>query len=199
MNISFVTLGCKVNTYETEALWELLQDRGYQRVDNMEDADYVVINTCMVTQVAEGKSKQMIRRAIAKNPHTQVVVMGCLSQMERETIAKIPGVIIIVGTKDRERIPDLLDMYRRDPQPLILDSSYLKKEPYDALSLKKFQIHQRAFLKIQDGCDQFCSYCIIPYTRGRVRSKPLEVVLKEADALAKIHPEIVLTGIHTDA
>ncbi len=199
MNVAFVTLGCKVNTYETEAIWELLQDRGYQRVDRMEDADYVVINTCMVTQVAEGKSKQMIRRAITKNPHTQVVVMGCLSQMEKETIAQIPGVIIIVGTKDREQIPDLLDLYRRDPQPLILNSSYMKQEPYDALSLQKFQIHQRAFLKIQDGCDQFCSYCIIPYTRGRVRSKPLEVVLEEADALAKMHPEIVLTGIHTGA
>lgn len=199
MNVALMTLGCKVNTYETEAVWELLKERGYQRVDRMEDADFVVINTCMVTQVAEGKSKQMIRRAISKNPHTQVVVMGCLSQMEKETIAKIPGVIVIVGTKDRERIPQLLDIYRHERQPLILDSAYRKNEPYDALSLHTFQIHQRAFLKIQDGCDQFCSYCIIPHTRGRVRSKPLEVVLEEAGLLAKIHPEIVLTGIHTGA
>jgi threonylcarbamoyladenosine tRNA methylthiotransferase MtaB len=197
MKIALTTLGCKVNTYETEAVWELLDRRGYTRVEPNEWADVYLINTCLVTNTGEAKSRQMIRHPLKINPNAVLVVMGCLAELKPESIANIENVKIIVGTKDRDRIPDLLDDYfskgfcHREVQHLE------NEEPYDNLTLSAFSSQQRAFLKIEDGCNNFCSYCIIPYARGRVRSKAKESVLNEARILAKKHPEIILTGIHT--
>ncbi len=197
MKVALTTLGCKVNSYETEAVWEKLEGCGYERVDDQEVADIYIINTCMVTNTAEAKSRQMIRHPLKKNPDAIVVVMGCLSQLKAEEILAIKGVKIVVGTKDRDKIPDLIRQYRETSEPINHVKDTGEPADYDNLTIHDFSDHQRAFLKIEDGCNNFCSYCIIPYTRGRVRSKPRELVLEEAKNLAKRHVEIILTGIHT--
>jgi len=196
MRVRFVTLGCKVNTYESEAVWELLEKDGYERCDRGK-ADVYIVNTCMVTRTAEQKSRQQIRHLNRENNEAAIVVMGCLSALKEDEIATTHGVVITIGTKDRNKIPGLLKDYFQDKKKYRAPKEDLQPLAYDNLSLSKFQSHQRAFLKIEDGCDNFCSYCIIPYTRGRVHSKPREVVLEEASLLARTHSEIVLTGIHT--
>ncbi len=196
MKVRFVTLGCKVNAYETEAVWELLANRGYERVDAGR-ADVYIINTCMVTATAEQKSRQAARHLFRENPRAVIVVMGCLVALKPEDTAAIDGVVISLGTRDRDKIPDLLDEYFQTKRPISLAVPPSEQVAYDNLTISAFSDHQRAFLKIEDGCDNFCSYCIIPYARGRVRSKPRNLVLQEARELARHHVEIVLTGIHT--
>lgn len=197
MRAGFLTLGCKVNSYETEAVWELLRDRGYERGEFSAANDVYVINTCSVTNTGEAKSRKMIREA-ARHPGAIVVVMGCFSQLRAEEVAAIEGVSIVVGTHDRHRIPDYLEEFRRLGQPQNLVAPLLPQTPFEDLHIRRFEHHRRAFLKIQDGCDNFCSYCIIPYARGRVRSRQPEEVLREAENLvANGFREIVLTGIHT--
>ncbi|MBN2504799.1 MAG: tRNA (N(6)-L-threonylcarbamoyladenosine(37)-C(2))-methylthiotransferase MtaB [Bacilli bacterium] len=197
MKIALTTLGCKVNSYETEAVWEKLNALGHERVDDSEFADVYIINTCMVTNTAEAKSRQMIRHPLKHNPNAIIVVMGCLTQLKAEEILSIEGVKIVVGTKDRDLIPQLLDRFQETKIPINHVNETSEPTTYDNLVINDFFDHQRAFLKIEDGCNNFCSYCIIPYTRGRVRSKKRELVLQEAEALARRHVEIVLTGIHT--
>ncbi len=197
MKVALITLGCKVNAYETEAVWEKLHEAGYARVEPDEVADVYVINTCMVTNTAEAKSRQMIRHPLKYNPEAIIVVMGCLSQLKAEAMLEIEGVKIVLGTKDRDKIPHLIERYLQTGEPTNFVKEYDKHDPYDNLVISDFYDHQRAFLKIEDGCNNFCSYCIIPYTRGRVRSKPKDLVLKEAEELGKRHKEIILTGIHT--
>ncbi|MDD3113164.1 MAG: tRNA (N(6)-L-threonylcarbamoyladenosine(37)-C(2))-methylthiotransferase MtaB [Candidatus Izemoplasmatales bacterium] len=197
MKVALTTLGCKVNTYETEAIWEQLKMKGFTRVDFNELADLYVINTCMVTNTGEAKSRQMIRHPLKLNPNAILVVMGCLAELNPDSIAVIEQVKVMVGTKDRERIPDLLDEYLKTGVKQLLVTPLEKNEPYDLLKVTDFSHQHRAFLKIEDGCDNFCSYCIIPYARGRVRSKPKARVLEEAKELGMQHAEIILTGIHT--
>ncbi|MDD5601720.1 MAG: radical SAM protein, partial [Candidatus Izemoplasmatales bacterium] len=197
MKVALTTLGCKVNTYETEAIWEQLKMKGFTRVDFNELADLYVINTCMVTNTGEAKSRQMIRHPLKLNPNAIMVVMGCLAELNPDSIAVIEQVKVMVGTKDRERIPDLLDEYLKTGVKQLLVTPLEKNEPYDLLKVTDFSHQHRAFLKIEDGCDNFCSYCIIPYARGRVRSKPKARVLEEAKELGMQHAEIILTGIHT--
>ncbi len=171
---------------------------GYDVVDFQENSDIYIINSCMVTNTGEKKSKKIIRRPAQINPDAIVIVMGCLSQLKAEEMLAIDGVKIVLGTKYRDRILSFLNDYLKHGTPLNKVENLTKSDAYDPLFISDFKHHQRAFLKIQDGCNNFCSYCIIPYTRGRVRSKAREVVLSEAKKLVSSgHIEIVLTGIHT--
>ena len=198
MKAAFYTLGCKVNSYETEAVQESFIEKGYEIVGFDEFSDVYVINTCMVTNAGEKKSKQIIRRPAGINPDAIIIVMGCLSQLKADEILDILGVKIVLGTKHRDKITDYLDDYLKHGKLLNLVSPLEKDESYDALSINDFKSHKRAFLKIQDGCNNFCTYCIIPYTRGRIRSKTKEIIMEEVEQLvAHGHIEVVLTGIHT--
>ena len=198
--VAYHTLGCKVNSYETEAVAEQMEKEGYERVPFSEKADIYIINSCMVTIAAEAKTRQYARKPYRLNSDAIVVVMGCLSQLKAKRMLKIPGVKIVVGTKNREHIPEFIEQYMNDPSPLNKVTGFDRDEAYDTLKIADFSHHQRAFLKIEDGCDNFCTYCIIPHTRGRVRSKPLDIVLSEArDLVESGHKEIILTGIHTGA
>jgi len=198
MKVAFYTLGCKVNSYETEAIIELFENRGYEIVDFESEADVYILNSCMVTNTGERKSKKYIRRPYQINPRAIVIVMGCLSQMKAEEMLEIEGVKIVLGTKNRDKIVDYLEEYLAYGQSMNKVVKLENKEEFDDLFISDFKGHQRAFLKIQDGCNNFCSYCIIPYTRGRIRSKSPERILSEARKLVDSgHIEIVLTGIHT--
>ncbi len=198
MKVAFYTLGCKVNSYETEAIREIFIENGYEIVDFEEYSDVYIINSCMVTNIGERKSKKYIRRPLQQNKEAIIIVMGCLSQLKAEEILQIEGVKIVLGTKNRDQILTYLDEYLETRLPLNKVEILENKELYDNLFIGDFKNHQRAFLKIQDGCNNFCSYCIIPYTRGRIRSKAKNRVLQEARLLVQSgHVEIVLTGIHT--
>lgn len=194
--VAFSTLGCKVNQYETEALTELFRRRGYRVVDGQQEADIFVINTCAVTAQAVAKSRHQIRHAIKLNPQAKVVVTGCFAQLEAEKIMEIPGVSLVVGTQDRAKIVAMLDeMDFVEPNNAVRE--HLKGLAFEDLSISEFSNHTRAMLKIQEGCQNFCSYCIIPYARGPERSRPMDSVLAEAERLAQAgYREVVLTGIH---
>lgn len=195
------TLGCKVNTYETQAIKELLNKKGYE--ESLEDnplCDVYIINTCAVTSIGEQKSRQKIRSAIKKYPGSVIVVMGCYSQLHSEEVQEIEGTSIIIGTQDRKRIVELLDEYFKNKEQINIVSKNTRQRTYECLDISSYQENTRAFLKIQDGCNNFCSYCIIPYTRGNFRSRPKEDVLNEVKRLVDNgFKEIVLTGIDTSS
>lgn len=198
MKVAFYTLGCKVNAYETEAVMELFKDKGYDIVDYNDFSDVYIINSCMVTNSGERKSKQIIRRPIQNNPNAIVIVMGCLSQIKAEDMLKIDGVKIVIGTKNRHKILAYLEEYLQTKELQNHVETLERDETFENLSINDFKNHKRAFLKIQDGCNNFCTYCIIPYTRGRIRSKAKGLIIEEVKELVKKgHIEIVLTGIHT--
>ncbi|MCH5180470.1 MAG: tRNA (N(6)-L-threonylcarbamoyladenosine(37)-C(2))-methylthiotransferase MtaB [Erysipelotrichales bacterium] len=191
------TLGCKVNTYESEALKKLLDLEGYVNAQN-DEPDIIVINTCSVTSVSDQKCRQKIRSLIRKYPHAIMVVMGCYSQMAADTIMKIEGVNIVVGTNNRHLIPKLIKEYLKDKKQINIVEEKERNFEYEELEVSSYYENTRAYLKIQDGCDNFCSYCIIPYARGKMRSRPKEEVLREVNNLLDHgFKEIVLTGIHT--
>lgn len=190
-------LGCKVNSYETEAMQQLLEAAGYQIVDFEEKADVYIINTCSVTNVADKKSRQMLHRAKAKNPEALVVAAGCYAQAAGEKLLEDTAIDLVIGNNKKAELVQLLEerLAGREPQDAVIDISAAQE--YEALHIERQADHTRAFIKVQDGCNQFCSYCIIPYTRGRVRSRRPEDVEKEVRTLAeKGYQEIVLTGIH---
>ena len=190
-------LGCKVNSYETEAMQQLLEAAGYQIVDFEEKADVYIINTCSVTNVADKKSRQMLHRAKAKNPEALVVAAGCYAQAAGEKLLDDTAIDLVIGNNKKAELVQLLEerLAGREPQDAVIDISAAQE--YEALHIERQADHTRAFIKVQDGCNQFCSYCIIPYTRGRVRSRRPEDVEKEVRDLAeKGYQEIVLTGIH---
>ena len=183
--------------YETEAMEELLQTAGYDIVPFTEQADVYVVNTCTVTNTGDSKSRQMIRKAIRKNPQATVCVVGCYSQVAPQDIEAIEGVSIILGTQFRNEIVDLVEKYQQTHERIVKVSEVKQLRKFEDLNIDRF-LHTRAYLKIQDGCNNFCTYCIIPYARGRVRSRKPESVIKQAKELvAKGYVEIVLTGIHT--
>lgn len=185
------TLGCKVNTYESSVIKDSLINAGYKET-NKENADIFIINTCFVTNVAQNKSFKIIRQAQRINPKALIVVCGCLSQMKADEVLKM-GVHIVIGNKDKSKIVDYIKNYQK-PFKQIYN---LENTTFEDMRLNNFD-HTRAFVKIQDGCNNFCSYCIIPYTRGGLRSKNKDLVLEEIKSLVdKGHKEIVLTGIHT--
>lgn len=199
MKIFFQTLGCKVNQYESEAMQKIFSAAGYELTDEISAADVVVVNTCTVTAVSSQKSRQMIRRAAGVNPNAILVVVGCYAQSEPQVVEKISGVDVIVGTKDRTRVVEFVEAALKNRGEKILRVS-----PVDDLRTFEELPHTphrtRAFLKIEDGCNNFCAYCIIPHVRGRVRSRPLKNIRAESLALkVSGFKEIVLTGIHIGA
>ena len=190
-------LGCKVNSYETEAMQQLLEEAGYEIVPFHEKADVYIINTCSVTNIADRKSRQMLHRAKKQNPDAVVVAAGCYVQAAAEELKADLAVDVIIGNNKKKDLVPILEEYFKDKS----DSSHVieisETHEYERLSIHKIADHTRAFLKIQDGCNQFCSYCIIPYTRGRVRSRrPDEVVAEVRELAAAGYQEVVLTGIH---
>ncbi|MFR7591154.1 MAG: tRNA (N(6)-L-threonylcarbamoyladenosine(37)-C(2))-methylthiotransferase MtaB [Longibaculum sp.] len=196
--VAFLTLGCKVNTYESEAMLKLFHQSGYQTVDFKDIADVYVINTCTVTNTGDSKSRQMIRKAIRQNPQATICVVGCYSQVASEEVAAIEGVGVILGTQYRNQIVDFVDQYETTHQPVIKVDDVMKLSRFEDLDIDEFTRNTRAFLKIQDGCNNFCTYCIIPYARGRIRSRDPKSVLQQAQSLVDHgFVEIVLTGIHT--
>lgn len=198
MKIAFHTLGCKVNTYESESVWDLFKDHGYERVKSSEYADVYIVNTCTVTNSGDSKSRKAIRKLIKKNPESIIAVMGCYSQMDPETVYEIDGVDIVIGTKHREQIFDLVEQVQRERIKIKNVTDVSKYRVFDETHVTNFTENTRAFLKIQDGCNNFCSYCIIPFARGPVRSRNRESILEEARNLVENeYHEIVLTGIHT--
>lgn len=195
--VAFHTLGCKVNTYESEAMLRSFIDNGYQEVDFKEIADIYVINTCTVTNTGDSKSRQMIRKAIRKNEHAIICVVGCYSQVAPEEIKQIEGVCVVLGTQYRDRIVEYVKQYQETKEVIVKIDNVMNLQKFEDLNINRFK-NTRAFLKIQDGCNNFCTYCIIPYARGRVRSRQKESVLSQAKTLVDNgYVEIVLTGIHT--
>lgn len=194
---AFHNLGCKVNSYETEAMQQLLEDAGYEIVPFREGADVYIINTCSVTNVADRKSRQMLHRAKKMNPSAAVVAVGCYVQAAGAELKKDEAVDLIVGNNQKKDLVQILDDYFADHENSgeILDIGH--SQEYEELHIRRIADHTRAFIKVQDGCNQFCSYCIIPYTRGRVRSRRPEEIEHEVRGIAEAgYKEIVLTGIH---
>lgn len=195
--VAFHTLGCKVNTYESNAMLKIFNEANYQEVDFKEIADVYVINTCTVTNTGDSKSRQMIRKAIRKNPQATVCVVGCYSQIAPEEIEQIEGVGVVLGTQYRKNIVKYVDEYLKTGKAIVKVDNVMNLKKFEDLNIDRFK-NTRAFLKIQDGCNNFCTYCIIPYARGRVRSRDKDSVLNQARRLvANGYVEIVLTGIHT--
>lgn len=191
-------LGCKVNSYETEAMQQMLEDAGYEIVPFSEKADVYIINTCSVTNIADRKSRQMLHRAKHLNPDSIVIGTGCYVQTAYEKLKEDVAVDILIGNNRKQDLLRIIQEYETEHR--VTDSCIdinQGVQEYENLNVSRAAEHTRAFLKVQDGCNQFCSYCIIPYARGRVRSKQIADVHKEAEALAAGgYQEIVLTGIH---
>jgi len=193
MKVGICTLGCKVNIYESEYVENLLKENGYEIVDFDEVADIYIINTCTVTNTSDKKSEKMINRARNNNNNAVIVVMGCHSQIKHDEI----NADIIIGNKDKSKIVSLIEEYLENKKQIkkIYD---LENVDFEDMYLDKFNNHTRAFVKIQDGCDAYCSYCIIPYARGKIRSKNKDLVIKEITSLVNNgYKEVILTGIHT--
>ncbi len=199
-HVAFVTLGCKVNQFETEVIEGLFRERGYEVVPFEKEADVYVINTCSVTHLGEKKSRQLIRRATRTNPDATVVVTGCYAQVSPDKVEAIPGVNVIVGTRDRQQIVDLVEEASNSRRQVKLIADIMEAEHFEDIPLIHVPGRTRSFLKIQEGCANFCTYCIIPYARGPLRSRPLASVTAEAQKMVKAgFKEIVLTGIHLGA
>mgnify|MGYP000441146352 FL=1 len=195
--VALHNLGCKVNAYETEAMQEMLEHAGYEIVPFREGADIYVINTCTVTNIADRKSRQMLHRARKMNPDAIVVAAGCYVQAQAEKQVIDPCIDIVLGNNKKQDLLTALQAYEAEHEGLreVIDINHTKE--YENLHLTKQGEHTRAYIKVQDGCNQFCSYCIIPYARGRVRSRAKEDVVEEITELAKNgYKEVVLTGIH---
>ena len=199
--VAFMTLGCKVNQADTEAMQGLFAARGYEVVPFDSVADVYVLNTCSVTHLGERKSRQAIRRAIRTNPEAVVAVTGCYAQVAAAEVAAIPGVDLIVGTQDRQRIVDLAEQAAREDGQVQAVGDIMAANVFEDVPVaEEAPGRTRAFLKIQEGCENYCTYCIIPYARGRLRSRSLESVRREAAKLIRQgFAEIVLTGIHLGA
>lgn len=196
MKFNIYTLGCKVNTYESNVMSDLLKNKGYIEVSTDEKADISIINTCTVTNTADNKSLKTVRHAIKENQDAIIVVVGCMSQNKKEEVLKIDGVDIVLGNIGKSKIVEYIDEYIKTKNKK-LDIYDMMDTNFEPMILNNFN-KTRAFVKIQDGCNNYCSYCIIPYVRGNVRSKDSLSVIKEVKELVNNgHKEIVLTGIHT--
>ncbi|UHA74184.1 tRNA (N(6)-L-threonylcarbamoyladenosine(37)-C(2))-methylthiotransferase MtaB [Paenibacillus sp. 481] len=197
-SVAFYTLGCKVNFYDTEAIWQLFKNEGYEQVDFESTADVYLINTCTVTNTGDKKSRQIIRRAVRRNPDAIIAVTGCYAQTSPAEIMDIPGVDLVVGTQDREKLMDFVGQIQTDRTPINAVRNIMKTRAFEELDVPDFSERTRAFLKIQEGCNNFCTFCIIPWSRGLSRSRKPDSVLEQARMLvASGYKEIVLTGIHT--
>ncbi len=197
--VAFETIGCKVNLYDTEAMMELFEKEGYTIVDFNDFANIYIINTCTVTNIGDKKSRQIIRRAKATNPDAIVVATGCYAQVSPKEVAKIDGVNIVIGNKDRHKIVEIIKQYEKDYNKDTLNcvSDIMQERIFEDLDISNFKNRARVYLKIQEGCNNFCTYCIIPYARGVVKSREQDKILKEVRRLAESgFKEVVLTGIH---
>ena len=194
--VAFYTLGCKVNQYETEAMSELFEKNGYE-ICNFEDfADIYVINTCTVTSMSDRKSRQIIRRAKKQNENAYIIVTGCYAQTARDEVAKIEGVNLVLGAQERDKIVELTKAHFENP--FYSDSFDISHtHTFEPLEIGEFKSRTRAYIKVQEGCNQFCSYCIIPYARGPIRSRDIDDVIKETERLAMAgFTEVTYVGIH---
>ena len=197
--VALHNLGCKVNAYETEAMQEILEQNGYEIVPFEEKADAYIVNTCSVTNMADKKSRQMLHRAKKMNPEAVVIAAGFYVQSAGEKLLKDTSVDILIGNNEKVNLPSILENWEKEHNPLHVHD-LTREHTYEELTLSHTAGHTRAFMKIQDGCNQFCTYCIIPYTRGRVRSRRLADIVAEAGRLAENgYQEVVLTGIHLDS
>ena len=195
--VALHNLGCKVNAYEVEAMQQLLENAGYETVPFEEGADVYVINTCTVTNIADRKSRQMLHKAKKMNPDAIVVATGCYAQADTEKLKEDTAVDLILGNNQKTQIVEALEEYEKEhaKQVQVIEINHTKE--YEELSISSTAEHVRAYIKVQDGCNQFCTYCISPFARGRVRSRKIEEVLSEVETLAaKGYKEVVLTGIH---
>ena len=200
-NVALHNLGCKVNAYEIDVMQQKLAEKGYNIVPFDKEADIYIINTCTVTNIADRKSRQMLHRAKAKNPDSVVVAVGCYVQTGKEDVEKDPAIDLAIGNNRKGEIVEILEKYlsERDASTMhamdIIDINAPCE--YEDMTLTRTAEHTRAYIKIQDGCNQFCTYCIIPYARGRVRSRRMEEIISEIEGLARNgYQEIVFTGIH---
>ncbi len=197
MTVKIFTLGCKVNQFETQAMFKDLSDNGYEIVSEDQNADISIINSCAVTQASEQKAVKLIHRIKRENPDTVIVLTGCMAQAFPQSGNKLSEVDIILGNKRRNDLVPTLKRYFSDMQKLTFVEDYYKKDEYENLSVDNFINRTRAFLKIEDGCNRFCSYCIIPYARGRVRSCSLEYIKNQVQTFAKNgYNEVVIIGIN---
>ncbi|MBJ6363095.1 tRNA (N(6)-L-threonylcarbamoyladenosine(37)-C(2))-methylthiotransferase MtaB [Paenibacillus sp. GCM10012307] len=197
-SVAFYTLGCKVNFYDTEAIWQLFKNEGYEQVDFEATADVYLINTCTVTNTGDKKSRQIIRRAIRRNPDAIIAVTGCYAQTSPAEIMAIPGVDLVIGTQDREKLMGFIEQIQNERKPVNAVRNIMKTRQFEELDVPDFAERTRAFLKIQEGCNNFCTFCIIPWSRGLSRSREAASVINQAKQLvAAGYKEIVLTGIHT--
>lgn len=195
--VNFLTLGCKVNQYETEAMQELFKKKGYTICNDDEIADIYVINTCTVTNLSDRKSRQFISRAKKLNKDAILAVVGCYSQVSPDEISKIDDVDVIIGTKNRNKIVELCEEAKKTNLKFNIVTELTKDCGFDVLSIDNQESKTRAYIKIQEGCNMFCTYCIIPYARGPIKSRPLDDIYNEAKKLSENgYKEIIITGIH---
>lgn len=195
--VAFLTLGCKVNTYETNAMQLLFRQAGYTVVEFADKADIYIVNTCSVTNMADRKSRQMLHKAKKKNPDAIIVAAGCYVQAAKEQLEQDTAVDVVVGNNQKNRIVEIVEAYRQNHQECSFIVDVAKDSAYECMHIEDAGERTRACIKIQDGCNQFCSYCIIPYTRGRVRSRAEEDILAEITNLVKQgYKEFVINGIH---
>ncbi len=198
MKVALYTLGCRVNSYESEAMAEKFIKEGYEVVSFDEFSDVYVINTCTVTNMGDKKSRQMIGRARRHNPEAIIAVVGCYSQIASDEIAQIEGVDVVLGSRNKGDIVYWVNRAREESKQVVEVKDVLKNNKFEQLAINEYQDKTRAFLKIQDGCNRFCSYCLIPFARGGVCSKEPEEILKEVKELSKNgFKEIILSGVHT--
>ncbi len=198
MKVAFATLGCRVNQYESEAMTEKFLREAYEVVDYDTFADVYVINTCTVTNMGDKKSRQMISRARRQNPDSIIAVVGCYSQIAPDEVAKIEGVDVVLGTRNKGDIVYWVNRAREVKSQMVEVNDVLRNNEFEELNIEEYQNKTRAFLKIQDGCNRFCSYCLIPFARGAVCSKKPDKVISEVKELAAHgFKEIILSGIHT--
>jgi threonylcarbamoyladenosine tRNA methylthiotransferase MtaB len=197
-SVAFYTLGCKVNYVDTEGIWQLFKNEGYEQVDFESTADVYLVNTCTVTNTGDKKSRQIIRRAVRRNPDAIIAVTGCYAQTSPAEIMDIEGVDLVIGTQDRDKLMDYVSQLHRERKPINAVRNIMKTREFEQLDVPVFTDRTRAFLKIQEGCNNFCTFCIIPWSRGLSRSRSSESVLQQARQLVNAgYHEIVLTGIHT--
>ena len=200
MKVRFYTLGCKVNQYESEAMGELFEKRGYTVVGEDEPADIVIINSCTVTAESNRKTRQTVRKARRKNSQAVIVLTGCMAQAFPDEAAKIVEADIVVGNKNEDKIPDLCERFIAERKAMHIFEEHETGEKITDFTVTGFSEHTRSYIKIEDGCNRFCSYCIIPYARGRVRSKSVGAIAAEAEGLSRSgYKEIVLVGINLSA
>ena len=199
MKVAFHTLGCKVNQYETEAMMKEFRQQGYEIVDERDFADVYIINTCTVTAVADKKSRQYIRRMKNVNPESVVAVTGCYAQIKPEEVAAVEGVDIVAGTNEKSHMTEYIARFIKEHVPQVHIKGYDELDVYEETgTVASTENRTRAYIKIQEGCNRFCSYCVIPYARGKVRSRALDEIVREARELVDAgYKELVLTGINT--